>query len=142
MQPLVIDTNIVLDLLVFRDPAAAPLSEALGARRLAWLATDAMREELARVLGYPHLAARLARDGGSAEGVLALFDDWSQRVEAAPRAMFVCGDADDQKFIDLAVTHAAMLISKDREVLRMARRLARLRVATVRAWAPTPGAPA
>ena len=75
MQPLVIDTNIVLDLLVFRDPAAAPLSEALGARRLAWLATDAMREELARVLGYPHLAARLARDGGSAEGVLALFDD-------------------------------------------------------------------
>lgn len=136
MQPLVIDTNVVLDLLVFRDPAAAPLADALAASRQRWIATDAMRDELARVLGYPHLAARLAREDRCAESVVASFDAWSLRVDPAPRAMFVCGDPDDQKFVDLAVAHAAVLVSKDREVLRMARRLARLRVDTVRAWAP------
>ena len=42
-----------------------------------------MRDELARVLGYPLIAARLAQNGRDAEGVLAAFD---RRVEAGERA--------------------------------------------------------
>jgi predicted nucleic acid-binding protein len=48
----------------------------------------------------------------------------------------VCNDADDQKFIDLAVAHQALLISKDKEVLRLKNRLARLGVAVWPVWAP------
>ena len=125
---LVLDTNIVLDLLVFADPRAQPLSEGLRAGRLRWIATAAMREELARVLDYPKLAERVAFHRGGAARVLDDFDLHAQLVEVPAKAAVTCGDPDDQKFIDLAVAHRCTLLSKDREVLRMKKRLARLQV--------------
>ncbi|OYZ43709.1 MAG: twitching motility protein PilT [Acidovorax sp. 16-64-162] len=86
-RALVLDTNIVLDLLVFADPAVAPVRTLLQAQRLCWVATPPMRDELARVLSA------------------------------------VCKDADDQHFIDLAVAHRAILLSKDKAVLCMQKRL-------------------
>jgi predicted nucleic acid-binding protein len=44
-------------------------------------------------------------------------------VEVAPKAPVTCSDADDQKFIDLAVAHQALLLSKDQHVLSMQKRL-------------------
>ena len=44
----------------------------------------------------------------------------------AQKASYTCKDADDQKFIDLAVAHQTVLVSKDKAVLCMAKRLARL----------------
>ena len=125
---IVIDTNIALDLLVFADPACVPLQAALDAGELRWLATTAMRDELARVLGYPQIVPRLAHYGRTVEAVLADFDRQSQRVGAAPRASVVCRDPDDQIFIDLAVAHRAPLRSKDRAVLALRKRLAALGV--------------
>ena len=125
---LVIDTNVVLDLLVFGDPGARPLHEGLAAGTLHWLATAAMREELARVLAYPKLAPRVAFHRGSAASVLEDFDRHARLVEVPPKAEVSCGDPDDQKFIDLAVAHRCTLLSKDREVLRMRKRLAQLQV--------------
>jgi putative PIN family toxin of toxin-antitoxin system len=125
---LVLDTNIVLDLLVFDDPRAQPLSQRLRDGTLHWLATPAMREELSRVLAYPKLAVRVAFHRGDAGSVLADFDRHATLVEAAPKAPVTCGDPDDQKFIDLAVAHGCTLLSKDREVLRMRKRLAQLKV--------------
>jgi putative PIN family toxin of toxin-antitoxin system len=125
---LVLDTNIVLDVLVFGDDQARPVSEGLSAGRLRWIATAAMREELARVLAYPKLAPRVALHRGSADSVLGDFDRHAQLVEAPPKAAVTCGDPDDQKFIDLAVAHRCTLLSKDREVLRMRKRLAQLDV--------------
>ena len=137
MQTLVIDTNIVLDMWVFDDPRSRPLNEALQSGGLRWLASAEMREELLRVLGYPHLVQRMAMRGISAPDVLAQFDRHTERVASAERAPYVCNDADDQKFIDLAVAHQALLISKDKEVLRMKNRLARLGVAVFSVWVPT-----
>jgi putative PIN family toxin of toxin-antitoxin system len=128
MQPLVLDTNVALDLLVFGDAAALPLRAGLERGELRWLATQAMREELSRVLGYPKLAARLAADERAAEAVLAEFDRHACIVDAADRAPLACGDPDDQMFIDLAVAHGSLLISKDAEVLVLRKRLAALRV--------------
>jgi putative PIN family toxin of toxin-antitoxin system len=125
---LVIDTNVVLDLLVFGDPAAQPLAEGLRAGKLSWLATAAMREELARVLAYPKLATRAAFHLRDAAAVLGDFDRQATLVDTAPKAVVTCGDPDDQKFIDLAVAHQCVLLSKDDHVLRMRRRLARLQV--------------
>ena len=120
---VVIDTNIVLDLLVFSDPASQPLRQALQSGSLRWLATGAMRVELQRVLGYPQIAPRLGFYQLAPEQVLAGFDQWARLVDAAPRTAFVCKDADDQQFIDLAVAHQALLLSKDQMVLRLAKRL-------------------
>ena len=125
---LVLDTNIVLDLLVFEDPQVQPLSRRLGAGELRWLATAAMREELARVLRYPKLAERVAFHRGDESAVLADFDRHARLVDIPPKASVTCGDPDDQKFIDLAVAHRGTLLSKDREVLRMRKRLERLEV--------------
>jgi len=127
-SPVVIDTNIVLDIWVYQDPATPPLLQALKKGELRWLATPPMREELLRVLDYPHIAQRRERDGVSAQDVLAHFDGLAQMQAVAPKAPYVCKDEDDQKFIDLAVAHQALLLSKDRQVLRLTNRLARLGV--------------
>ena len=120
---IVLDTNIVLDLLVFNDPAAHVLRVHLECGGLQWLGTMAMRDELERVLAYPKIAPRLAYYGHSAAVILERLDALSKTVPAAPKAGVTCKDADDQKFIDLAVQHRTLLLSKDRAVLCMARRL-------------------
>lgn len=126
---IVIDTNIVLDLLVFDDPDCVALRVALEVGELQWMATAAMREELVRVLGYPLVAARLARNGRDAEGVLASYDRRVHPVDEAPaRAPCLCRDPDDQIFVDLAVAQGARLLSKDRALLEMRGPLARLGV--------------
>ena len=60
VPPLVLDTNIVLDVFVFNDPAAQPVRDGLAAGQLDWIATQAMRVELERVLSYPQIVPRLA----------------------------------------------------------------------------------
>lgn len=127
---LVLDTNIVLDLFVFSDQRVKPLAEGLEQGALRWLATAAMREELARVLAYPKLAAKIA----DADAVLAAFDRHAQLHEVPAKAPVTCGDPDDQKFIDLAVAHRCGLVSKDWEVLRMKKRLAKLDVHATPIW--------
>ena len=136
MQPVVIDTNIVLDMWVFDDTRSRPLHQALQSGGLRWLASAEMREELLRVLSYPHLVQRMVLRGVSAPDVLTQFDQHAHSVPSAERAPYVCNDADDQKFIDLAVAQQALLISKDKEVLRMKNRLARLGVVVWPVWVP------
>jgi putative PIN family toxin of toxin-antitoxin system len=120
---VILDTNIVLDVFVFNDPAAEPIRQALANNELNWLATQAMRDELARVLAYPKIAARLAFYKLTLEDVLAKFDHHARIVEAAPKVSVTCSDADDQKFIDLAVQHSALLLSKDSDIITMKKRL-------------------
>ncbi len=122
-RPIVLDTNIVLDVFVFNDTAALPLKKALQAGELDWLATQPMRDELARVLAYPQIVPRLAFYQLSAEDVLAAFDRHARLREVPGKAGVTCSDADDQKFIDLAVASEALLLSKDRAVISMAKRL-------------------
>ncbi|MGJ7554356.1 putative toxin-antitoxin system toxin component, PIN family [Variovorax sp. RB2P76] len=123
--PVVIDTNIALDLLVFDNPDCVPLRTALAAGALRWLATAPMRGELARVLGYPLIVKRLAQRQMAAASVLEAFDARVHLVaDTPPRAPCVCKDPDDQVFIDLAVAQRARLISKDQAVLALRKRLA------------------
>jgi len=120
---LVIDTNIVLDLFVFNDPATLALKDALAAKKYQWVATQAMRDELERVLAYPKIVARLTRHALCALDVLTHFDVHAELKEVAAKAVLTCADPDDQKFIDLAVAHQTLLLSKDQAVLCMTKRL-------------------
>jgi len=123
MPCVVLDTNIVLDLFIFSDPATLVLQSALDQGHRQWIATAPMREELARVLSYPYIVKSLRYHAVVADDVLAAFDAQACMVAVAPKASVTCKDPDDQKFIDLAVTHRALLLSKDRAVLRMKNRL-------------------
>lgn len=123
VSQIVLDTNIVLDLLVFDDAAMLSLRDALQSRQLQWVATAPMRDELERVLAYPQIAKRLAFYGLSPEQVLQARDFQVQTVDVPPKASVTCKDPDDQKFIDLAVAHRCTVLSKDHAVLCMAKRL-------------------
>lgn len=122
-MPLILDTNIVLDLFVFNDPEVALLKTALLAHELNWIATPDMRIELARVLTYPKIVPRMAFYQVTAADVLGKFNQLATLVAPAPKAPWLCKDPDDQRFIDLAVQHKATLLSKDQAVLCMAKRL-------------------
>lgn len=143
---VVLDTNVVLDWLWFADARLDGLGAAVQDARLAWVATAPMREELQRVLQRPALPQR----GRTPAQVLQAFDRWVQlAAEPLPQARLpgaaalVCTDADDQKFIDLALTQRAQwLFTRDRAVLRLARRARALgcAFAVPEAWAPGPAA--
>ncbi|MFM9880332.1 MAG: putative toxin-antitoxin system toxin component, PIN family [Burkholderiaceae bacterium] len=129
-----IDTNIVLDLLVFQDPAAQPLRLALAQGALQWLATAAMRDELERVLAYRHIAPRLTFHCLTAQQVMGAFDAFVCVQPAAVKAPVTCKDPDDQKFIDLAWGQSCVLLSKDKAVRCMARLLAAAGVVVQAVW--------
>ena len=122
-QTWVIDTNIVLDLWLFEDPATIPLRAALQSGAISHLATASMRDELERVLTYPHLVKRMAKSNIQAQNILSRFDEYLLAAEPAAKAACTCKDPDDQKFIDLAVAHAVPLLSKDNAILCMKKRL-------------------
>ena len=141
---IVLDTNVVLDWLVFRNPACAALGDALAARTLRWYASAAMRDELAHVLGRG-VAKAWATDP------VALWTQWERDcVEVAtptflaPAMRLRCTDADDQMFIDFSLAHGARwLLSRDRAVLKLARRARPfgLTIATLTDWAAAHLAP-
>ncbi len=125
-QKVVIDTNIALDVLLFQEPAVQVLKADLQAGKLHWLATPAMRDELERVLAYKQILPRLAFYKLDAAQVLAAYDAQVQWRPVAAKTTVVCKDADDQRYLDLAVAEQAWLLSKDRQVLKCRKRLARL----------------
>jgi predicted nucleic acid-binding protein len=135
---LVLDTNIVLDWLLFDDPRCLALADAIASSRVRWIASAPMRSEIEDVLGRG-IAAGRSRD---AAGVLAGWDRWASMVEPwerpSPRAL-QCSDGDDQIFIDLALqVRASALLSRDRAVLRLARPAALhgLAIVSIADWQP------
>ena len=131
---VVLDTNIVLDLWLYNDAATPALLEALETKTVQWLATQVMRDELERVLAYTHIVKRLAFSQLTAPAILAQFDAHAQLMPVAAKALYVCKDGDDQKFIDLAAQHKTQIISKDKAVLTMRNRMARLGVAVAKVF--------
>jgi len=132
---IVLDTNVVLDVFIFSDVAAAPVRAGLADGSLHWIATAEMREELRRVLDYTHLVPRMTYYQLTAADVLAAFDRHAHLVPVADKTHLTCKDPDDQKFINLAVAHRSLLLSKDHAVLRLKKRLLPLGVWTAVALA-------
>lgn len=116
----VLDTNTVLDMLLFDDPAARPLRAALEARRLQWLGCDRMLDELRGVLLRPRMG-RWA-PAAAARAVLD-FAGAHMRLHPLPSCAGapVCRDPADQVFIDLAWSCGAKwLLTRDKALLRLA----------------------
>ena len=122
----VVDTNILLDCWVFDDAAARPLWQAVLQRRLGCLRTAATDAELLDVLGRPVCERRLAARAMQPGSLLAQWRDLAQLVDKVFAAPWRCTDPHDQKFLDLAVSaRAQLLVTKDKALLKLARRARR-----------------
>ena len=134
-----LDTNCVLDLLLFQDARCQPIAHWLSTGQAQIMVTSAMLEELQRVLGYADFALSAAQQ----QSISARYAAMSVLLTPAempplPLSLPRCRDPDDQGFLDLAAALAAtaaanaagavLLISRDKAVLRLRRAMRRLAV--------------
>lgn len=117
---LVLDTNIIMDMLHFADPATAPLLAALTDGRLLALTDPDCLAELERVLAYPEFRLEPA----ARTLLLERYRRLSECLPGEDGAAYVlprCRDADDQKFLILAArSRADLLVTRDKLLLRLA----------------------
>jgi putative PIN family toxin of toxin-antitoxin system len=135
---LVLDTNVALDLFVFHDARSKALLDAIETGAVEAVTREDCRNEWLHVLHYPHLPL----DDEKRERATARFDALVRIHDEAPGATCAplpsCSDTDDQKFLELARDcSAGVLITKDRALLKLARRVAKagmFRILTPQAW--------
>jgi uncharacterized protein len=125
LSPIVIDTNVALDLWLFGRQGL----DALNVRALPLIGTLAMRQELRDVLHHsatgsgPIATSRMPPDApvialASWDRHVRLVDAPLRREPAWPR----CRDESDQKFVDFALAQrAGWLLTRDRALLKLSR---------------------
>lgn len=120
----VIDTQLLLDWLVFDEPASAAWVQALSASRLRWLASPWMQQECERTLRR----SMLQRWSPDPQRVAQAWSRWAEMLpEPSPQPRLRCRDPDDQAFIDLALAcRADVLLTRDRDLLVLRKRAAAL----------------
>lgn len=137
-QRLVLDTNVCLDLFMFRDPRWQALHETLQSGVSQAVTRADCRKEFELVLAYKKMNLTPA----SQAAILAEYDRWFTLLEpsasAALAALPRCKDGDDQKFLELALASGAdVLITKDKALLKLARKTIRsglFRIFTPEGW--------
>jgi putative PIN family toxin of toxin-antitoxin system len=129
---LVLDTNVVIDWLVFDDAYLADFRRKVQAGAVRIVTHAPALDELRRVLGYRELkldADRQAHVLARYEAQTSLVEWGASAAEAfadIPKGFPRCRDPDDNPFLQLA-WHAKVdaLVSRDNAVLKLARRVKR-----------------
>lgn len=135
-QRIVLDTNVCLDLFVFRDPRWERLLRALEGGEVQALTRCDCRDEYLAVLHYPHLPL----DEASRREAQERFDALVTVVapDSKPIRLPVCTDRDDQKFLEIARDAGAqVLVTKDKALLKLGRKTAQaglFRIMLPEAW--------
>lgn len=135
---LVLDTNVVLDWLVFNDAALASLTESAQDGRVVLLTHQVAIDELQRVLNYPIMQLDAQRQAE----ILARYKvqtaaanvpvDFSLQNLHLPAGFPYCRDPDDQMFLAIAWhSQADALVSRDKAVLALRKRAAKFGVKIV-----------
>ena len=123
MKPVVLDTNILLDIFVFNDERAIHLKQAIVNESIVAIASQKTMLEFTDVISRPLFKL----DEATQVAVLSQWQSIAQQYDdsdLAP-APWICQDPDDQIFLDLAYRlRPAILISKDNAVLNIASRAA------------------
>ena len=119
MKPVVLDTNILLDIFVFNDERATNLKQAVLDGDISVVASQKTVLELTDVISRPLFKI----DEATQAAILCQWQSIAQRHDdstLAP-APWKCQDPDDQIFLDLAYhLRPSILISKDNAVLHIA----------------------
>jgi putative PIN family toxin of toxin-antitoxin system len=122
---VVLDSNVWLDILLFDDPVSRPIRAALENGALDAVTESRCVAELMRVLDYARFGNMPAQRASAPAQFARLARLISPDSPAGP-PLPACRDRDDQKFLELAYTSGATwLVTKDRDLLRMGRRMAR-----------------
>ncbi len=120
---LVLDTNVCLDLFVFRDPRWAALLQALETGQFCAVTRADCKMEWQIVLGYRQLALDALGQAHSHAAFEALITCHEFAAINGIRLPH-CSDADDQKFLELARdAKAEVLLTKDKALLKLARKM-------------------
>ena len=123
MKPVVLDTNILLDIFVFNDERAINLKQAIMDGTIPAVASQKTLFEFADVISRPLF--RL--DEVTQSAILNQWRSLAQQHDDSnlATAPWKCQDPDDQIFLDLAYQlRPAILISKDNALLHIASRAA------------------
>lgn len=122
MPRCVLDTQVLLDWVLFDDARTQSWAQSIQQGHVAWVYCPSMRDEALRVVHYPALARRFD-PADSAAKIDACFDRWGRCCASSPgQRRLICADPNDQMFLDLALVQAAIaLLSRDRAVLKLAR---------------------
>lgn len=135
MLRLVLDTNVVLDWLIFRDASADCIVRSINERRVQIVSHQPALDELSRVLAYPQckLAASEQQETleryRSAVCIESMPEGFGPDNLLLPAGFPRCRDRDDEQF--LALTHhvrADGLVTKDKAVLSLRKRAHRFGV--------------
>ena len=128
----VLDTNVVIDWLMFNDPYMDPLRERVVDGRLVVLTHEPAIVELKRILAYRQLKLDATRQTEifnrylSLTTVVALPEGASLKNLMTPGNFPRCRDRDDEHFIALAFHQKAdALVSRDNAVFGMKSRVAK-----------------
>ena len=124
MDPVIIDTNILLDIFVFQDPATAPLREALFSGEFNAVRSSKTLNEFADVIAREKFKLSTQQR----DEILAKWQAHSRLLPDSDIAAspWKCKDRDDQIFLDLAYTlRPSLLLSKDLQVLKFRKRAAK-----------------
>ena len=110
---------------MFEDPGIVPIRNAVGTGRVEVYIDAVCEAELARVLARGF--AKRTLDAQAQAECIAQCRRLARRIDAAapaPKGMLpACRDPDDQKFLEAALAaQAQFLITKDRELLQLAKR--------------------
>ncbi len=132
---LVLDTNVVIDWLVFDDPFMNPLRHGVRDARIQVLTHPPAVDELRRVLGYPQLKIDASRQQELFARYEALTTTvtmpagFSTRQLMMPGGFPRCRDRDDEPFLALAFhAKADVLASRDNAVYGLKSRAAKFGV--------------
>jgi putative PIN family toxin of toxin-antitoxin system len=139
---VVLDTNVCLDLFAFADPACEELLRALTAGRLEAVTRADCAREWEVVLGFPHLPFDQAKREIAGEQFARFIRLLApEEMKTGDSLLPKCRDKADQKFLELAHdAQAAILVTKDRDLLKLAKRTARaglFRILDIRSFSRT-----
>ena len=122
---LVLDTNTVLALWMFRDPALTALQKWIEAGNCRLYSREDALEELRQVLAYRQFRLDEVSQQAVIAGYQLLLTPWGPPTDrstaVAPALVPRCRDSDDQKFLEIAVQLEAMhLLTRDKALLKLA----------------------
>lgn len=115
---IVLDTNVLISSLVAARSAPAQILARCNEGELELLVSLDTLAELRRVLAYPRIQKRLHYDAGQIDAYVDLLQQIGAMIDQVPTVRAVPDDADDDKFVALALAgNASYLVTGDEHLL-------------------------
>ena len=117
MTRSVLDTNILVRAAITPLGAVAPVILRLRNGKFTLLYSQALLNELIKVLEYPHIQRKYDIDAEAIQNFVGVLVQYGERVEPN-RTVNICRDPDDNHVIEIALAgNAEYVVSNDQDLL-------------------------